>query len=205
MMRCKISLLSIIQYVMIFSLSLMLLFTAGCIKSERGSNTNKVVVKIYELVSNGKNKPVGTVTFFEKASEKNVSEVQPLEIETDLNLPGVPQGQYGFHLHENPSCAPGEKNGKQELGLAAGGHFDPHNTHKHLGPNNPSGHLGDLPVLVVGKRGRAQNTLEAPRLTLSDVVNHSVMIHAGGDNYSDSPKPLGGGGARRFCGVITTN
>ncbi|WP_324128836.1 superoxide dismutase family protein, partial [Acinetobacter baumannii] len=28
------------------------------------------------------------------------------------------------------------------------------------------------------------------------------MIHAGGDNYSDSPQPLGGGGARIACGVI---
>jgi len=28
------------------------------------------------------------------------------------------------------------------------------------------------------------------------------MIHAGGDNYSDSPAPLGGGGARIACGVL---
>ena len=28
------------------------------------------------------------------------------------------------------------------------------------------------------------------------------MIHAGGDNYSDQPKPNGGGGARIACGVI---
>jgi Cu-Zn family superoxide dismutase len=28
------------------------------------------------------------------------------------------------------------------------------------------------------------------------------MIHEGGDNYSDQPKPLGGGGARIACGVI---
>ena len=28
------------------------------------------------------------------------------------------------------------------------------------------------------------------------------MIHAGGDNYSDLPKPLGGGGDRIACGVI---
>ncbi|MBV8452160.1 MAG: superoxide dismutase, partial [Deltaproteobacteria bacterium] len=26
--------------------------------------------------------------------------------------------------------------------------------------------------------------------------------HAGGDNYSDTPLPLGGGGARLACGVI---
>jgi superoxide dismutase, Cu-Zn family len=30
----------------------------------------------------------------------------------------------------------------------------------------------------------------------------SIMIHAGGDNYSDTPAPLGGGGARTACGVI---
>jgi Cu-Zn family superoxide dismutase len=28
------------------------------------------------------------------------------------------------------------------------------------------------------------------------------MIHEGGDNYSDKPKPLGGGGARIACGVV---
>jgi Cu-Zn family superoxide dismutase len=28
------------------------------------------------------------------------------------------------------------------------------------------------------------------------------MIHEGGDNYSDEPAPLGGGGARIACGVI---
>jgi len=28
------------------------------------------------------------------------------------------------------------------------------------------------------------------------------MIHAGGDNHSDHPTALGGGGARMACGVI---
>lgn len=28
------------------------------------------------------------------------------------------------------------------------------------------------------------------------------MIHKGGDNYSDEPAALGGGGARFACGVI---
>jgi Cu-Zn family superoxide dismutase len=28
------------------------------------------------------------------------------------------------------------------------------------------------------------------------------MIHEGGDNYADEPKPLGGGGARIACGVV---
>ena len=28
------------------------------------------------------------------------------------------------------------------------------------------------------------------------------MIHAGGDNYADTPKPSGGGGERIACGVV---
>jgi Cu-Zn family superoxide dismutase len=28
------------------------------------------------------------------------------------------------------------------------------------------------------------------------------MVHVGGDNYSDTPAPLGGGGGRLVCGVV---
>ena len=30
----------------------------------------------------------------------------------------------------------------------------------------------------------------------------ALVIHAGGDNYRDTPEPLGGGGARIACGVV---
>ena len=62
--------------------------------------------------------------------------------------------------------------------------------------------MGDLPVLNVNSSGHADNTVLAPRLTLNDVKGLAIMIHAGGDNYSDHPKPLGGGGERIACGVI---
>jgi len=41
----------------------------------------------------------------------------------------------------------------------------------------------------------------APRLKMTDVKGHALMVHAGGDNYSDNPEKLGGGGARIACGV----
>jgi len=65
-----------------------------------------------------------------------------------------------------------------------------------------SGHLGDLPALKVAADGTAKVTVVAPRLKLADVQGRAIMVHAGGDNYSDSPKPLGGGGDRIACGVI---
>ena len=42
----------------------------------------------------------------------------------------------------------------------------------------------------------------APRVSLSDLSGRALMIHAGGDNHSDMPAKLGGGGARVSCGVI---
>ncbi len=62
--------------------------------------------------------------------------------------------------------------------------------------------MGDLPALVVDNNGVATTAVIAPRLKLADIQGRAIMIHAGGDNYSDSPLPLGGGGARIACGVI---
>lgn len=117
------------------------------------------------------------------------------------DLIGLPPGVHGFHLHENASCGPREVDGKKVPAGAAGGHYDPNKTGRHAAPWG-DGHLGDLPPLVVTADGRAQQPVLAPRLTLSDLPGHSLMVHAGGDNHADHPAPLGGGGARIVCGVI---
>ena len=119
-----------------------------------------------------------------------------------INLKGLTAGQHGFHVHANASCAAAEQNGTMTAGMGAGGHFDPDKTGKHLGPLAEGGHKGDLPALTVAADGTAKETLIAPHLKLADMAGHAIMIHAGGDNYSDQPKPLGGGGARIACGVV---
>jgi Cu-Zn family superoxide dismutase len=117
------------------------------------------------------------------------------------NLSSLAEGQHGIHVHENPNCGPMEKDGKTVPGLAAGGHFDPQNTGRHEGPTG-GGHLGDLPVLYVDAAGKATRSMWAPRLKTSDLTGRAIIIHAGGDNYSDNPAKLGGGGARVACGVV---
>src|SRR5262249_24970487 len=102
-----------------------------------------------------------------------------------------------FTLIRGPGNGP---NGQPAAGMAAGGHYDPANTGKALGPLG-EGHKGDLPALTVDADGRATKDVVAPHLKVSDVKGHSIMIHVGGDNYSDQPAPLGGGGARIACGV----
>ena len=88
-------------------------------------------------------------------------------------------------------------NQRPAWGLAA---ISPANTGKHLGPLG-EGHKGGLPALTVDADGKATQDVLAPHLKVSDVKGHSIMIHVGGDNYSDQPAPLGGGGARIACGV----
>ncbi|QLB13133.1 Cu-Zn family superoxide dismutase [Bisgaardia hudsonensis] len=112
-------------------------------------------------------------------------------------------GLHGFHIHQNPSCEPKEKEGKLVAGLGAGGHWDPKNTKQHGYPWSDDAHLGDLPALYVDNEGNSTNPVLAPRLkSLNEIKGHSIMIHAGGDNHSDHPAPLGGGGPRMACGVI---
>jgi Cu-Zn family superoxide dismutase len=58
-----------------------------------------------------------------------------------------------------------------------------------------------MAVLTVDASGKATKAVMAPHLIVANVKGRSIMIHAGGDNYSDQPAPLGGGGARIACGV----
>lgn len=118
------------------------------------------------------------------------------------NLKGLAPGVHGFHVHQKPSCDPQEKDGKVTPAGAAGGHYDPDNAQKHGSPWG-DGHLGDLPALYVDSEGKANVPVLAPRLTkLDQIKGRSLMVHEGGDNYSDHPMPLGGGGGRMACGVV---
>jgi Cu-Zn family superoxide dismutase len=150
----------------------------------------EIVVPMNLVNDQGVGKSIGTVTITEG----------PGGLVFTPQLTGLTPGVHGFHVHQNPDCATAMKDGKQVPGLAAGGHYDPAGTAKHMGPQG-AGHLGDLPALLVGADGKATTAVVAPRLKIADMKDRSLMIHAGGDNYSDQPAPLGGGGARVACGV----
>jgi Cu-Zn family superoxide dismutase len=117
------------------------------------------------------------------------------------DLKELPPGAHGFHVHEFANCAASAREGRMEAGARAGAHWDPKKTGKHGKPDG-SGHMGDLPPLQVDGSGRATKAVSAPHLKLSDLHNKALVIHAGGDNHSDQPKPNGGGAERIACGVI---
>ena len=148
-------------------------------------------IPMHKVDENGVGAPVGTVSVT----------TSPHGVVLTPDLKGLAPGMHGFHVHQNPSCDAAEQNGKKVAALAAGGHYDPHNSGKHGTPWG-DGHLGDLPPLYVTPEGDANAPVLAPRLKLADVRDRALMVHAGGDNHADHPAPLGGGGARVACGVI---
>jgi len=150
-----------------------------------------IVIKVNLVDEHGIGKDIGTVA----ASDSKYG----LILTPQLN--DLPPGLHGFHVHEKPDCSHAMKDGKAVPALAAGGHYDPAGTGKHEGPYG-NGHLGDLPALYVASDGKATLPVLAPRLKVADIKGRSLMIHTGGDNYSDVPAPLGGGGARVACGVV---
>jgi Cu-Zn family superoxide dismutase len=136
--------------------------------------------------------PLGTVA---------IAAAQSGGVQFTPDLKGLAPGQHGFHVHEHANCGAKEKDGKMSPGEMAGEHYDPKKTRKHAGPL-ATGHLGDLPALDAGANGAATKPVTAAHLTLRELQGKALVIHEGGDNYADQPKPNGGGGTRIACGII---
>lgn len=143
-----------------------------------------VVVPMYMVAADGQGKSIGTITM----------ENSGCGVLITPNLHDLTPGVHGFHIHQKPDCS--------DNGMAAGGHLDPSKTDAHHGPYAKHGHLGDMPILVVSEDGAATLPALAPHFKVADIRGHSIVIHQHGDNYSDEPEKLGGGGARIACGVI---
>jgi superoxide dismutase, Cu-Zn family len=147
-------------------------------------------VEINTITADGTGKPIGTLTMMDGAGGLEISG----------QLEGLAPGPHGFHVHEKPNCGPAEKDGKMTAGEAAGPHYDPEGKKAHLGPGG-EGHVGDLVAIEAGDNGVAEVKSTAPRVKLEMLRGRAIMVHEGGDNYTDTP-PNGGGGARIACGVV---
>lgn len=149
------------------------------------------VFRVYLIDEAGKKVSVGNITAAQS----------PHGIIFTPAVSNLMPGLHGFHVHQNPDCGPGQKDNQVVAGGAAGGHYDPQNRNTHEGPY-AEGHLGDLPALFVNDKGEAVHPVLAPRLKITDLDGRSLIIHDGGDNYSDTPEKDGGGGQRIACGLI---
>jgi superoxide dismutase, Cu-Zn family len=135
----------------------------------------QLTVEISEVTDAGVGENIGTVAITE---DRNGTAFK-------VAVSGIPAGKHGFHVHEKGNCAAAMKDGKMEPGGAAGAHYDPEAKKSHKGPQG-AGHKGDLPALTANATG-VNETVMAPKLKLSEVQGRALVIHAGGDNYSDRP------------------
>jgi Cu-Zn family superoxide dismutase len=149
----------------------------------------QMTVDINKVSESGVGEKIGTVTV--TGGKQGVS--------FKVAVTGVGPGQHGFHVHEKGDCNAAAKDGKMDAAGAAGPHYDPEGKKSHKGPKGV-GHKGDLPVLKSDAKGINQ-TVTAPRLKLEDVSGRALVIHEGGDNYTDQPEN-GGGKGRIACGVV---
>ena len=149
----------------------------------------KISVEINRISSTGVGEKIGKVAISQSKYGTSF----------EVAVKGLPSGQRGFHVHEKGDCSPGMKDGQMQAGIAAGGHYDPDHKKSHKGPQH-MGHKGDLPALE-SKADTVDQTVNAPHLKIAEIRGRSLMIHEGGDNYSDQPEN-GGGKGRIACGVI---
>jgi len=118
----------------------------------------------------------------------------------NLNLEGLPAGEYGMHIHEVGQATP-------PTFEDAGDHFNPTDA-EHGFDAEDGHHLGDLPNLVVPENGIVSETIEIrdvsllpdAEYTLATEEGTSLIIHTEADDYES--QPTGDAGDRMVGGVI---
>lgn len=129
-------------------------------------------------------------------------------VEIHIEVSGLTPGLHGFHIHANGACAPGPDpaTGQTVAFGAAGGHFDPGQSHKHGHPDQPAhqAHAGELPNIPVGADGRGTLHYVNPKVSLSrrpdSAFGRALVVHERPDDHATDP--AGNSGPRVLCGVI---
>ncbi len=120
----------------------------------------------------------GTVKFYQKRGYVLI----------EANITGLPKngsGFFGFHIHEGSTCAGAEFSDTRA-------HYNPtHSPH-------PT-HAGDLPPLMRCGDG-AYLAVATDRLSVSDIIGRTVVIHNMADDFNSQPS--GNAGTKIACGVV---
>lgn len=127
-----------------------------------------------------------------------ITESKKHGLRVEISVRGLKAGERAVHLHSVGLCE-GPKF------TSAGPHWNP--TNKQHGKENPEGHHhGDLPNLLVSKKGRAKLRYDIAdgRLDkeggLIDADGAAIVIHALSDDHRTDPS--GNSGDRIACGIL---
>ena len=96
---------------------------------------------------------------------------------------------HGFHIHEKGDCKVGTE---ADPFPNTGGHFNPSESQHPF-------HAGDLPPILASD-GIGILSVYTSYFTVADIINKSVVLHEGYDDFST--QPAGNSGAKIACGRI---
>ena len=142
---------------------------------------------VAELASKSDSTATGKVTFTQHGKK----------VAMKVEVSGLTPGSHAIHLHDKGDCSAPDA-------ASAGGHWNPTSEDHGKWAHAPF-HHGDIGNLVADAKGKASLKMESELWTLgdgkpSDVVGHSVIVHAKEDDFTT--QPTGNAGGRVACGVI---
>ncbi len=114
-----------------------------------------------------------------------------------VNVSNVPPGKHGIHFHENGSC--------EDMGKAAGGHFNPDKVMHGFLPKDglQHAHAGDMGNIDVNKDGIGSLKVILPGVNLEEgsyaLNGKAIILH---EKEDDMGQPTGNAGGRIGCGII---
>ncbi len=127
----------------------------------------------------------GTVRFYQT----------PRGVLVAAEVTGLPRPQnrcgcsvHGFHIHSGQSCT----GNAADPFADAQGHYNP------CGCPHPA-HAGDMPPLFASD-GCAFQVFLTNRFTVREILNRTVILHSGADDFTT--QPAGNSGAKIACGCI---
>lgn len=148
------------------------------------SRPTKPILKAYARIngSSSYHRVSGTVKFYQSDN---------CAVYVEAEIFGLPTDKYhhspcffGFHLHENGDCG----NDFEDTG----GHYNPYDLPHPM-------HLGDFPPLI-SSDGYAWMCFYDGSLTINEIMDRSVIIHANADDFTSQPS--GSSGVKIACGVV---
>ncbi len=166
---------------------------AGALDTGPAPDASPILQAKAVMASVGGSTVTGSVNFVQSGNEVTVT----------ISIAGATMGQHGVHVHTNPSCADTPAMGDAGLVVAgaAGGHFNPGNVqHGSIESDAGTHHPGDFGNVTVGPSGAGGKIIKTTEWKVADVVNRSMIFHAGMDDLTTDP--TGNSGGRVACGVI---